>query len=248
MTKLLASYPFVTAFSLVLLFYGCGGENAIDNPIASGAIGEKPDSSRYKYFPLTTGSFWVYRNPDGSTWTRKVIATSHRVANPDSASYQPLISVFDRGPDLDFSYKAKQNSLFLTVDDNAVNAAVWHTILQSGGEDPDWSIDRTNNNGIWRTFKSTDNILAYLHNYATKPLSHSDITLIHFPLDPLQKEWTAISIRLLGHHSNAPHLHTHTFEAITRISAIVSYAGLIETPRGTFTDCVKNSIRGGAPP
>ena len=222
--------------------FGCG-EETIDNPLGESfdekAKTEKAAPISSIYYPITAGSRWVYRNPDGSQWVRKVIETNKNVSNPHPFSSESPMVVFDKGLGLtNTSYEVKQNKFILSVKDNEINDTVWQTILESGGETPDWSLHRTSVDGVWRTTKSSEDILTFLHKYDTEVTWHNDVELIQFPLDLLHR-WTAISIKLRGHDTNAPFLHTHTFEADTRISAHASYAGFLEKSLGQFHDCLK---------
>ena len=68
------------AFLLViLLIFGCGGEEPVDKPVVESVRDEKPiyhAPTTSPYYPMTLGSRWVYRNPDGSEWTRVVTNAS----------------------------------------------------------------------------------------------------------------------------------------------------------------------------
>ena len=53
----------------VLLISGCGDE-PVAKPVVESVGDEKPITT--PYYPMTVGSRWVYRSPDGSEWTREV--------------------------------------------------------------------------------------------------------------------------------------------------------------------------------
>ena len=58
----------------ILLFSGCGGDEHITNPISESTGSEHPAPQPSNYFPMTFGSRWVYRYPDGSEHTREVLS------------------------------------------------------------------------------------------------------------------------------------------------------------------------------
>ena len=66
----------VTFTFFILLISGCGAEETINNPVGGGdaidTIDITPDPISPNYFPMTLGSRWVYRNPDGAEWSREV--------------------------------------------------------------------------------------------------------------------------------------------------------------------------------
>ena len=60
---------------VVLLLSGCGGEEAINNPISGSTGSEQLEPQPSNYFLMTLGNRWVYRNPDGAEWSREVTET-----------------------------------------------------------------------------------------------------------------------------------------------------------------------------
>ena len=64
-----------TAFlCFILLMYGCGDET-INAPLGGTTETEDFVPVSAIYYPMTVGSRWVYRNPDGSEWWREVTET-----------------------------------------------------------------------------------------------------------------------------------------------------------------------------
>ena len=60
----------------ILLMSGCGGEESVDKPVVESVGDEKPINEvaiSTIYYPMTVGNRWVYRNPDGSEWSREVV-------------------------------------------------------------------------------------------------------------------------------------------------------------------------------
>ena len=59
----------------ILLISGCGGEESVDKPIVE-TVGDELRNEAVPistiYYPMSLGSWWRYRNPDGSEWMRKV--------------------------------------------------------------------------------------------------------------------------------------------------------------------------------
>ena len=82
----------IAFFLVILLISGCGGEETANRPMIESVEGETFDTSQSNYFPLTVGNRWVYRNPDGSEWTREI--TNAKVIGElryHFSSHNPLI-------------------------------------------------------------------------------------------------------------------------------------------------------------
>ena len=91
-------FTLATTFAVILLSLGCGDER-IDNirgtTSGEGNGGEAPSTI---YFPMSTGNRWVYRNPNGSEWSREV--TQSEILGHDSYhsfTYNPPLA--DKHPD-----------------------------------------------------------------------------------------------------------------------------------------------------
>ncbi len=71
-------WSLATVFIAILLSSGCADET-INDPISENPVEdsnrEEIVSTTANYFPMTVGSRWVYRNPDGSEWSREVTET-----------------------------------------------------------------------------------------------------------------------------------------------------------------------------
>ena len=59
----------------ILLMYGCGAEETFNAPLGGTRESEDLVPVSSIYYPMTRGSRWVYRNPDGSEWSREVTKT-----------------------------------------------------------------------------------------------------------------------------------------------------------------------------
>ena len=124
----------------VLLISGCGGEESVDMPLVE-AMGDETHNEAVPistiYYPMTVGSRWVYRNADGSEWTREVTETTKYGDN--------LYYYFTSNPPLqDTQVESLRSPVYVTFLDRLdrrivrsdINAAVWEIIVDSGGETP----------------------------------------------------------------------------------------------------------------
>ena len=91
------------------------------------------------YYPMTVGSRWVYRNADGSEWTREVTETTKYGAN--------LYYYFTSNPPIqDTQIESLRSPVYVTFLDRLdrrivrsdINAAILEIIVNSGGETPSW--------------------------------------------------------------------------------------------------------------
>ena len=199
-----------------LLSAGCGDES-INNPIAEKPIEEsKPEvivSTSTNYFPMTVGSRWVYRNPDGSEWTREVTETEEvGTRNYHLFSYDPPIEdnqfSFFRAP----MYITTLISVVLKVKNSDINDAIRQIILESNDNSPGWTWVQKFQNGVWQTRKTG---LAFLNNYSASGVLRNDSGyLVRLPLVP-GKTWEMLTIRLSG-SSEMAFMH-HSFESDVEI-------------------------------
>ena len=168
-------FSLATALMVMLLISGCADET-INNPIAEKSVdGSKLDvivSTSTNYFPMTVGSRWVYRNPDGSEWTREVTETEEvGTRNYHLFSYDPPIEdnqfSFFRAP----MYIATLNSVVLKVKNNDINDAIRQIVLESNNNSPGWAWTQKFQNGVWKTRKKG---LTFLNNYNASGVLRSD--------------------------------------------------------------------------
>ena len=223
-------------FLVILLISGCGGEETANRPIIETVEGETFNTSRPNYFPLTVGNRWVYRNPDGSEWTREI--TNAKVIGElryHLSSHNPPNNArldFLRNP----AYAATPHRFVLLVKNNGVRDAVRQTILRSGGENPDWDLSHTFDGRTWQTQKN-ESALVYLFNYRSSVVSHhKSLALLRFPPVPGQT-YESLNMKLSGSSETAAAFHA--FEASGVISGEVGHPESVHTPAGTFEDCLK---------
>ena len=206
----------------ILLMYGCGDET-INAPL--GGTRETEDLAPVSaiYYPMTVGSRWVYRNADGSEWSREVTETEQVGSHLyHFFSYSPQID----DDQLDSSetpmytptpYVTTLDRLILKIKLRDINDAVQQTISQSGRVPPiKWGIGvRCRTVGeiaraecrmekyetIVRDGKAQREInndaLICLYWHDTRVVWNSELTSLRFPLVPYRR-WKAIDIRLSG--------------------------------------------------
>ncbi len=224
-------------FLVILLFYGCG-EEAINNPIVEKpVVDSKPDvivSTSTDYFPMTVGSRWVYRNPDGSEWVREVTETEEVGARHYHIfRYDPPIKdnqfAFFRAP----MYIATLESLFFKVENRDINDAIRNAILESNENSPRWHWFQKFQNGAWKTRKQG---LAFLHSYNASGFLRSEAGLLfRLPLVPGQT-WDTLGIRFSG-LLQLPDVR-HSFESDVEVLGRVRHPHTVATPAGIFEDCI----------
>ena len=221
----------------ILLNTGCADES-INNPVAEKPVEDsKPDeivSTSTNYFPMTAGSRWVYRNPDGSEWSREVTETEEVGSRSyHYFSYDPPIEdnqfAFFRAP----VYIATLDSLFFKVENRDINDAIRNAILESNENSPRWHWFQIFQNGVWKTRKQG---LAFLHSYnASGALVSEAGLLFRLPLVPGQT-WDMLGIRFSG-LLQLPDMR-HSFESDVEVLGKVRHPHTVATPAGIFEDCL----------
>ena len=223
-------------FLVILLISACGGEETANRPMIETVEGETFSTSRLNYFPLTVGNRWVYRNPDGTEWTREITNAKvigdlrYHLSRHNPANNARLD--FLKNP----AYAATPHRFVLLVKDNGVRDAVQQAILRSGGENPNWKLSHTFDGRTWQTQKN-ESALVYLFHYRTSMVSHHELlTLLRFPLVPGQI-YNSLNLNLSGSNETASEFHA--FEASGVISGEVGHPESVHTPAGTFEGCLK---------
>ncbi len=261
----------VVILCLILSMSGCG-EETIEKPLDENVNGtrETEDFADMSpiYYPVTVGSRWVYRNPDGAEWSREVTEieevgshifvffsydlpiNDNQYDPSETPAYTP--SPFVIAPDGRLIYDIRLSDL---------NDAVSKTISLSGRVPPNkWVTglrclsDRRPRcrlrklENIVRDGKDLQEInndaLMLLYRYDARVDWNSKMTLLRLPLVPYRR-WKAIDIRLAGSKYRAPIWdwegvgYTHSFEADVTISGIAGRTESVVTPAGAFEDCLK---------
>ena len=226
-----------TVLIVILLSAGCADET-INNPIAEKPVEDsKPDeivSTSTNYFPMTVGSRWVYRDSDGSEWTREVTATDEvDTRHYHFFSYDPPIEDYQFAYFQAPVYIATLTSVVLKVKNSDINHAIRQVVLESNDNSPGWTWVQIFQNGVWQTRKEG---LAFLNNYSASGVLHSDSgVLLRLPLVPGQT-WEMLEIRLSG-SSEMAFMH-HSFESDVEILGTVGHRYSVPTPAGIFEDCL----------
>ena len=231
-----------------LLIYGCGGEESMDTPLVETVGDERrnvvaPISTIY--YPMTVGNRWVYRNADGSEWTREITETENYGDN--------FYHYFSSDPPIqDTQIESLKSPVYVAFLDrldrrivhNDINAAISEIIVDSGGETPSWSLGmRCSKRGRQKAVceskkdRSTPGILTYLYRYNANVASHSNLTLFPFPLVP-GATYNALELRLRGTYDGP--FHIHDFEAeVVILGKTGDDRELVEVSAGKFEDCLK---------
>lgn len=238
----------IAFFLVILLISGCGGEEPVDRPIVESVEDEKsvndaPIST--PYYPMSIGSRWIYRNADGSEWTREVTETTNFGDNlyyyfTSNSPIQDTQIESLRSP----VYVAFLDRLDRRIVRNDINAAIREIVVDSGGETPSWSLGmhcskRGRQKAVCKSKKdkSTPGILTYLYRYNASVTSHSRLTLFPFPSVPGETH-NALNLRLRGTYDGP--FYIHDFEAEVVIMGRIGVdRELIEVSAGEFEDCLK---------
>ena len=236
---LVTNYGMQATVIVALLFiFGCGDET-INAPLGGTRETEDLVPVSAIYYPMTVGSRWVYRNPDGSEWSREVIK-SDVIAHD---SYHSLIynpPLVGEHPDFIKSptYVVDPAGIILQTRKNDINDAVWQTVLLSQGDFSGWSIRRGFRNGVWSIRKKHDDILVSLFYSQIRVTKHSDFTLLHFPPDDPQQR-KVINMTISGNDNFTPESYVHGFEAQVRIWGNTTIEPVVATSIGGFENCLK---------
>lgn len=195
----------------VLLITACGNNEEITGVAA-------PHETEPNYYPMSVGSRWVYRNPDGSVWTREATETEFIV----SRKYQ----IFSYSPPRDYQLEY--------LNSPAYEATYSHLLLFTGDE-----ARRMMEEVIYGT-----DAVPFLTSFKTTVDMGRSFVLLRFPLYP-EKTWETLNIRLTGgssygHQPPWPELQRQdlSFEADWVVSARAGQLKSVSTPAGAFEDCL----------
>ena len=232
----------------ILLMYGCGGEESVDKPIVESVGDEKPINEvpiSTIYYPMIVGNRWVYRNPDGSEWSRQVdeleVFDGERY---HSFNYNPPVELESIESTEYFTYADR---FVRPIPIKGLKDVIWKIILDSGGETPEWgfglhcSIDpdvpRVCHLDKASRIFNPPGILSMLFKTNPHVASLGELTLLRFPILPNQS-FTALELRLRS-KSDILGIQWEFYADTTIVAAIGNAPELVETPAGTFQDCLK---------
>ena len=231
----------------ILLMYGCGDET-INAPLGGTTETEDFVPVSAIYYPMTVGSRWVYRNADGSEWSREVTKTEEVGSHfYHFFGYDSLID--DNQSELSETptytptpyVKTLDGRLIYKIKLNDLNDAIQQTISQSGRVSPEhWSLGvrcctegeravakcrmrRTESiflDGEWR--KEINDALMCLSKYDARVVWNSELTVLRFPLVPYRR-WKAIDVRLSGTRYLPPSGMTMGSDIITLLKPMLRF-------------------------
>ena len=252
----------VAFLCFILLMYGCGAEETINNPVGGGGATDiTPTPTSPHYLPMTLGSRWVYRNPDGSEWWREVTKTEEVGSHLyHSFGYDSVIG--DNQSDFAETPMYTPTPYVKTLDERLIykiklsdlNHAVQQTIFESGRVSPDqWSLGvhcRTEGeravtkcrmrrresifrDGEWR-LEINDDALMCLSKYDARVVWNSELTVLRFPLVPYRR-WKAIDVRVSGTRYIPPFWDRDGVGETHSFEANVTISGIAGHPESVVT-------------
>ncbi len=185
----------------IFVLFGCGSDET------PAPVKEMPN-----YFPDAIGSRWIYRNSDGSQWTREVGGE----ANIEGKDYR----IFRDTPplaegELDFLnstyYRVTPNSVIYTVSEKVTDYL--QTELPKAVQDEFAGLELT---------------------VVVEPFTHPELIFLQIPLVP-NFQWNALNIKVNGNIilQNLVLLQI-PFEAHISVKAEVVAEVPLETPAGNF--------------
>ena len=196
---------------VILLILGCGNDDGSKEILRDGT----PSQTEPNYYPMSVGNRWIYRNPDGSRWTRQVTETDFIGSRQYYFfAYNPPVGGNQLG--------------FLEVPVAASTAS--HLLFRGGNEIQGF---------VRQTIYELDGI-PLLSTYETSVDTWRELVLLRFPLYP-DKTWDSLNIRLSGSYTYGPPVHGWevTFEADWIISGRVGHLESVNVPAGSFEHCLK---------
>ena len=226
----------------ILLILGCGGEDSVHTPVVDSVGDENPLHgvlTSSPYYPTTLGSRWVYRNADGSEWTREIAET-------EVVNRHKLLLFFSDNPLLEGNEETKQLMFvkapsYIVTSDKIVHPISLTELHNRLGKTIDirYNISKTVH-GIFNGFEvNTRYGFVGSRTYKIHGLRHSDFRLLASPLVP-GAAWNALDLRFSAAHNIAPQWFSHSLEAHIEIWAkIGANRTSIVTLAGTFEDCLE---------
>ncbi len=239
-------------FLLLLLLVACGADETVNTPFAeNGSPDVAPAPTSSLYFPIALGNRWTYRNPDGSNWSRQVAESEvFDGERYHSFSYNPPIELGSIESTEHFTYADR---IVRPIPIKGLKDVIWKIILDSGGETPEWgfglhcSIDPDVPRVCHlikasRVFNPTG-ILTMLFKTNPHVASLGELTPLRFPILP-NRSYTVLELRLRS-KSDILDIQWEFYSDTAIVAAIGNAPELVETPAGTFQDCLKIQYEAG---
>ena len=185
----------------IFILFGCGSDET------PAPVEEMPN-----YFPDAIGSRWIYRNSDGSQWTREVSGETN-IEGKDYRIFKDTLPL--AGTDLDFLnstyYRVTPNAVIFTVSQQVTDYL--QTELPKAVQDEFAGLELT---------------------VAVEPFAHPELVFFQIPLVP-NFQWDALNIKVSGNIilQNLVLLQI-PFEAHIRVKAEAVVESPLETPAGNF--------------
>ena len=185
----------------ILILFGCGSDET------PAPVKEMPN-----YFPDAIGSRWIYRNSDGSQWTREVDGEVN-IEGKDYRTFKDTTPL--TGTELDFLsstyYRVTPNAVIFTVNDKVTDYL--QTELPKAAQDEFAGLEVT---------------------VAIEPFAHPELVFFQIPLVP-NFQWDALNIKVTGNIVLQNLLLLQIpFEAHINVKAEVVAESRLETPAGSF--------------
>ena len=188
----------------IFILFGCGSDETSE-PI---------EQQMPNYFPDAVGSRWVYRDTDGSEWTREVIdGTSSHGVGYKVFTYTPLVSETALNHLKPDAFRVTDSQVFFIIGEK---------------------IDRYVQNELPVLVQDEFEGLAL--NITVVPSTHSEFVFFQSPLTP-SSQWDAFNTDVNGSIvlQNLALLQ-FPFEVHVRVKGEVIAVGSLETPAGSFEE------------
>lgn len=185
----------------ISILCGCGSDET------PAPVEEMPN-----YFPDAIGSRWIYRNSDGSQWTREVSGETN-IEGKDYRIFKDTLPL--TGTDLDFLnstyYRVTPNAVIFTVSQQVTDYL--QTELPKAVQDEFAGLELT---------------------VAVEPFAHPELVFFQIPLVP-NFQWDALNIKASGNIILQNLLLLQIpFEAHIHVKAEVGAESPLKTPAGNF--------------
>ena len=185
----------------IFTLFGCGSDET-----------PEPMEQMPNYFPDAVGSRWIYRNSDGSQWTREVSGEAN-IEGKDYRVFEDTPPIV--GTELDFLnssyYRVTSNAVMFTVSEKVTDYL--QTELPKAAQDEFAGLELT---------------------VAVEPFAHPELIFLQIPLVP-NFQWDALNIKVSGNIilQNLALLQI-PFEAHIRVKGEVVAESPLETSAGNF--------------